>query len=133
MFDEILEHNYDKVNIGVFFNLVSDYGVKLKPEPLTIQPRTSQNQVTTLPKVEKIVRVKPGPWSDNIAELESFFKSISLPNKPIMLDQASKIIDLPKLIESHLSVVRAQNGNERYLPYLERLNEVRDMLRFNVN
>jgi hypothetical protein len=133
MFDNVLKHGYNKVKIGSFFKIASDYGIRLKSEPGATQTRVSSNQVTTLPKVEKIVEVKPGPWSNEITELESFFKSIKLPTDPTRLDQCSQVTDINLFIKSHLSIVKAQNGNERYRPYMERLNEVRDILKLNLN
>lgn len=125
MFDDILKHNYDKVSIGVFFNIVKDYGLRIKDLPEPIQ---TTHPVATLPKVERVVKIKSGPWSNEIAELGSFFKSVKLPAGPVRLDQCSQIIDLALFIESHLGIVRAQNGNNRYMPFLERMRQLKEYL-----
>jgi hypothetical protein len=156
MFDNVLKHDY-KITIGSFFKIVSDYGIKIqegqKKGEIAKPAGTGANQynadvpkgnvcktlsdigisrkeVTTLPKIEKIV--KPGIWSNEIEEMEQFFKSIKLPEM-IKLDQCSKITDVPLFVESHLSVLKAQNGNRRYMPYLDRLNEMKTILKANLN
>lgn len=60
-------------------------------------------------------------WSKTINTLETFFNKTSLPKEPIMLDQTTKITDIELFIKSHLNVVKANNGNKTFLPYLERL------------
>lgn len=144
MFDNVLKHNNGKVKIGSFFHIAGNYGIKIqdgqqKGEIAKPGDRDSnvpkgnicrklddigisRKEVATLPKVEKIV--KPGIWSNEIEELESFFKVAKLPGA-IKLNQCSTITDVSLFIESHLSIVKAQNGNTRYVPYLERLRELK--------
>jgi hypothetical protein len=130
MYDDILKHNYSKVSIGWFINLLKDYGIRTKD--IEVAPNLTPH-VTTLPKVEKIVEVKPGPWSNEIAELESFFNSVKLPTDPLRLDPCSQVTDINLFIKSHLNIIKGQNGNERYRPYKDRLNDIRDMLKLNLN
>lgn len=61
-----------------------------------------------------------------IKELEDFFKSIELP-KELRLNKSTYTDDLPKMIQTHLTVVKNQNKLV-YLPYLERLELVKDIL-----
>lgn len=151
IYDDILKHDYSKVDIGVFFNIAKDYGIRFKDsqakEDLTNQkynqhvPKMdnlktlsdigiSRKEVTTLPKVEKIV--KPGPWSNEIEELDQFFSSVKLPAS-IKLNLCSTITDINLFISSHLETVKAQNGNNRFIPYLDRLNELKSILKSNLN
>lgn len=135
MFENVLKHDYSKVTIGSFFKTASDYG--LKPENIEasrrndnssfshhseVAPLTPEKQVTTLPRIEKIV--KPGIWSNEIKEMETFFSSAKLPDT-IKLNQCSTITDINLFIKSHMDIVKAQNGNMRYMPYLERLRELK--------
>jgi VirE N-terminal domain/Primase C terminal 2 (PriCT-2) len=150
VFDNVLKHDYSKISIGSFFKIASDYGIKIQEgqrkgeiaKPSENQSNLvtngnrvvktlpelgiSRKEVTTLPKVEKTV--KPGIWSSEITELEQFFKTVKLPSGSIQLDSCSKITDLPLFVESHLSVLKAQNGNMRYKPYLDRLKEVKRIM-----
>lgn len=150
MFDNVLKHGYSKVDIGVFFNIASDYGIRYKGEIATVggsgnnqygnvpnknNSKTlsdigiSRKEITTLPKVEKI---KSGPWSNEITELEQFFSSVKLPDT-IKLNQCSTITDINLFIKSHLDTVKGQNGNKRFIPYLDRLNELKEILKQNLN
>jgi len=74
---------------------------------------------------------KSDPWDKEIAELEQFFKTIKLPTDPIRLDSGSQITNVELFIKSHLDIAKAQNGNSRYLPYMDRLNEVKILLSRN--
>jgi hypothetical protein len=65
-------------------------------------------------------------WDNDIAELESFFKVI--PGGPIRLNVCELITDPSLFVKSHLNVLAAQNGNERYMPYLERLKALKQIL-----
>lgn len=77
--------------------------------------------------------IENGSWSDEIAEMEQFFKVAKLPSEPIRLDSCSQITNIPLFIESHLSIVKAQNGNKRFTPYLDRLKFVTEYLKTNLN
>ena len=77
--------------------------------------------------------IKHGIWSDDIAEFERFFKVAKLPSEPIRLDSCSQITNIPLFIESHLSIVKAQNGNKRFTPYLDRLKFITEYLKTKLN
>ena len=89
-----------------------------------------------LPKVEalKTERIEQPPnWSNDIAELESYFASIEVPTQPIKLNRCSTITDCSLFIESHFATVKANNGNRTFLPYLNRLLELKQVLTINSN
>jgi len=156
MFDDVLKKTYSKISIGSFFKIASDYGIKIQegqkkgeiarqnngganipngvPKENTVKTLSdigiSCKEVTTLPKVEKIVKL--GIWSSEIEELESFFSSVKLPDT-IRLNQCSTITDINIFIKSHLDIVKAQNGNNRYKPYMDRLIELKAILKSNMN
>ena len=84
-----------------------------------------------LPKVEefKTERIEQlQNWSNDIAELESYFVSIELPTQPITLNQYSTIRNCSQLLESHFTTVKGNNGNKTFLPYLNRLKELKQLL-----
>lgn len=64
---------------------------------------------------------------DKIADLETFFATATLP-PTIKLNEWSTIIDLPKFVESHMAIVKANPGKKWFLPYLERLQRLRELL-----
>jgi len=76
---------------------------------------------------------KPENWQQDITDLEHFFNNVQLPIPPIKLNPASSIIDISKFIETHLSIVKAQSGKRVYLPYLNRLQELQQYIKNNLN
>jgi hypothetical protein len=67
-------------------------------------------------------------WTGKIAELETFFASTVLPST-LALEPRAKVTNMKLFVESHISICRGQNGNQRYLPYLERLQRAMEILR----
>lgn len=67
-------------------------------------------------------------WNDDIIELEIFFLNAKLPPYPIKLNKFSLIKDCSFFIESHMKVIKANNGNRVFLPYLNRLFELKKAL-----
>ena len=66
-------------------------------------------------------------WTKEINELERFFNRTELP--PVLkLSEQENITHISTFITSHLNICRAYNGNEFYLPYLQRLIKVRELL-----
>lgn len=116
-----------------------------EPEKVTKVTKVTHQQniifshVEPLPKVEvfKTERIEhlkkeqPQNWSNDIAELENFFSSIELPKQPVKLNQCSTIIDCSLFIESHFISVKANDGKRRFLPYLRRLQELKQILTVN--
>ena len=72
--------------------------------------------------------VAPEDWSDDIAELEKYFSSIKLPTEPIKINECSIVNDCLLFIDSHLTVVKANNGKRLFLPYLNRLQNLKETL-----
>ena len=76
---------------------------------------------------------KPESWEQDIAELENYFAGIALPPQPVKLNQCSTITNCPLFIESHFATVKANNGKRTFLPYLNRLQELKQVLTTNLN
>ena len=99
------------------------------------------SHVEPLPKVEVFktgqighpIREQPQNWNNDIAELENYFASIELPTQPVKLNRWSTITDCSLFIESHFATVKANNGKETFLPYLNRLQELKQVLTINSN
>jgi hypothetical protein len=112
-----------------------------QPEPEKVTKVTHQqniifSHVEPLPKVEvfKTERIEqPENWSNDIAELENYFASIELPTQPVKLNGCSTITDCSLFIESHFATVKANNGKRTFLPYLNRLQELKQVLTINSN
>lgn len=68
-------------------------------------------------------------WSETIKELESYYLNAQNLNDPIQLNKGTKIISVPQFIEIHLTIVKANNGKKRFTPYLNRLQELKSILK----
>lgn len=66
-------------------------------------------------------------WTRQINELEQFFQRTELP-LALKLSEHEHIVHLSTFISSHISICRAYNGNEFYLPYLLRLMRVKQLM-----
>ena len=76
---------------------------------------------------------KPENWEQDIIELENFFTGRTIPTQPVKLNKCSTITDYSLFIESHFATVKANNGKQTYLPYLNRLQELKQVLTINLN
>ncbi len=112
-----------------------------QPEPEKVTKVTHQqniifSHVTPLPKVEvfKTEQIEqPENWSNDIAKLENYFANIELPTQPVKLNRCSTITDCSLFIESHFATVKGNNGKRTFLPYLNRLQELKQVLTINSN
>jgi len=116
-----------------------------EPEKVTKVTKVTHQQniifshVEPLPKVEVFktgrighpIREQPQNWNNDIAELENYFASIELPTQPVKLNRCSTITDCSLFIESHFATVKANNGKRTFLPYLNRLQELKQVLTIN--
>ena len=62
-----------------------------------------------------------------IEELEAYFEGIDLPES-VYLNEATKIVDLPKFIKSHVITVKAHGHIRAYQSFYDRLVQVKDIL-----
>ena len=68
-------------------------------------------------------------WSIEIAELEKYFSEVELPNQPIKLKDNSTVTNHLVFIDSHLAVVKSNNGKPKFRPYLQRLQNLAEITR----
>jgi hypothetical protein len=85
------------------------------------------------PEQPKPEQPKPESWEQDITELENFFAGVTLPTQPIKLNGCSTITNCSLFIESHFATVKTYNGNQTLLPYLNRLQELKQILTTNFN
>ena len=113
-----------------------------EPEKVTKVTKVTHQQniifshVEPLPKVEvfKTERIEqPQNWSNDIAELENYFAGIELPTQHVKLNRFSTIKDCTLFVESHFATVKGNDGNRTFLPYLKRLQELKQILTINSN
>jgi hypothetical protein len=97
------------------------------PEPL---PKV---EVFKTELIEQPIKEQPQNWSNDIAELENYFATIELPTQPIKLNSCSTITNCSLFLENHFATVKANNGNRTFLPYLNRLQELKQVITINSN
>ncbi len=61
------------------------------------------------------------------SELFEYFKDRELP-QTLQWDRAVRIVDVPKFVDSHFSVIRHNGSTPAFSSYLMRLNMLRDRL-----
>jgi hypothetical protein len=76
---------------------------------------------------------KPESWEQDITELERYFETATLPAVPVKLNPYSTITNVALFIHSHFATVKANNGKRTFLPYLNRLQELKQYLTLNSN
>ena len=105
-----------------------NYKAFAMPEPPTKQP-PAVKQLVKVNHIETISNYsKPESWEQDITTLEKFFAKITLPTQPVKMNAYSTIGTVQFFIEAHLTVVKAHNGNRTFLPYLNRLQELKQYL-----
>lgn len=111
-----------------------DYRHFVKPDPIAAEPVPlfhhlyAREAIPPVPAKRLPEQPEPDTWGQDIANLESYFASIRLPAGPVRLNQCGTISNLPLFIESHFATVKANNGKRTFLPYLTRLQELRQTL-----
>jgi len=79
---------------------------------------------------EPIYRPQPKQnWNVEISELESYFAAVELPAQPVRLNKCTVIKNVPLFTESHLSTVKANNGQSIFLPHLHRLQTLKQIIK----
>lgn len=79
-------------------------------------------------RIELPIKEQPQTWSNDIAELETYFYNIEIPAQSIKLSQNTTITDISSFIDSHFATLKANNGKRTFLPYLNRLKELKQKL-----
>ena len=109
-----------------------------EPEPIPKSVKSVNSEgvnKTIFPNESKRSFVQPSfikpvteDWGQQIAELENFFSEVELPAEPIRLNQCSEVLNVSLFVETHFARVKANNGNETFSPYLNRLKELKQKL-----
>lgn len=120
-------------------NDLADYLIKqdwrlFRKRNIQEQPPPEPKTKVEVFKTERIEQAEQPPkWNNEIAELETYFANIELPTHPVKLNKCSTIRDCSIFIESHFAAVKGNNGKRTFLPYLNRLQELKQVLTINSN
>jgi len=107
--------------------------IREKCEKCESPKKTFFSDIEALPKLDTNKKEQIGNWDFDISELENYFKGITLPTRHVKLNPYSTITNVPLFIESHFATVKANNGKQTFLPYLNRLQELKQVLTTNLN
>ena len=119
-----------------------DYKEFAMPEPEANEPPPAVKPLVEVKPFEQPETVyyfskpeqpKPESWEQDIAELENYFAGIELTNYPVKLNEYSTITNCLLFIKSHIATVKANNGKRTFLPYLNRLQKLKQVLNTNLN
>jgi len=105
-------------------------------QPPTLQPLVKVKQfepIETTCFFSESETLKPENWEQDITELEQFFENTTIPPRPVKLNAYSTIPNVSLFIEGHFATVQANNGKRTFLPYLNRLQELKQYLTTNLN
>ena len=119
-----------------------DYKAFALPEPEATEPPPAVQPLVEVKPFEqpepvyyfnKPEQPKPENWEQDITDLENYFAGIAISTQPIKLNKCSTITNCSLFIESHFATVKANNGKRTFLPYLNRLQELKQVLTINSN
>lgn len=110
-----------------------DYKAFALTEPEATEPPPAVQPLVEVKPFEQPEQPKPESWEQDIAEFENYFAGIALPTQPVKLNPYSTITNCSLFIESHFATVKANNGKRTFLPYLNRLQELKQVLTTNLN
>ena len=117
-----------------------DYKAFTLPEatepPPTIQPLVEGKPIQQLEPVyyfSKPEQPKPENWEQDITDLKSYFEDVEIPTQPVKLNRFSTITNCSLFIESHFTTIKANDGKQAFLPYLNRLQDLKQVLTTNFN
>lgn len=91
-----------------------------------IQPLVEANNYELIEPTSHFSQVEN--WDQDIIELETFYEKITLLTHTIKLNDYSTITNIPLFLEGHFATVKANNGKHFFLPYLHRLQELKQHL-----
>jgi hypothetical protein len=128
--DEDKKNGFDLADYLTKFDL--DTFLKKEPnEPTIIEPIQIKLKANE-PIIIEQPPIKPTPktdWSNEIEELETFFKNLIMPTNTIKLNQCVTITNINNFIDTHLNTLRTNNGKPTFEPYLKRLQQLKSVLK----
>ena len=139
---DLLERKATEAERKQGFDL-ADYLIKFNykafaiPEPEATEPPPAVQTLVEVKPFEqpepvyyfsKPEQPNPESWEQDITELENYFAGIALPTQPVKLNRCSTITNCSLFIESHFATVKANNGKRTFLPYINRLRELKNIV-----
>ena len=93
--------------------------VDVMPKPLPIETSICEtNYFFSEPPEPELIN-----WNEEIETIEHYFQEHGTPSQPIQLNQHTTITNPANFVDSHLQMVKFNNGKPTFLPYLNSLKE----------
>lgn len=128
---DLLERKAGEVERQQGFDL-ADYLIKFDCKNFIIhKPEPPHKQIKPLVNIQTTEQTETESLEQDIKELETYFSNIRLPAQPIKLNKCSTVIDCSLFIKSHFDIIYKHKGNQTFLPYLNRLQELKKVLTIN--
>lgn len=96
---------------------IADYLLRFPP-PQSVEP-SPQKEATPQPTLSN---------TEILAEIEAQFAAIDLPETPLKISPCETVLRPAKFIQSHLEILHGNEGNPTFLPYLHRLQKLKQTL-----
>lgn len=104
--------------------------ILLAPAPTHQKPRTQSLQLSAS-FCKNDTTQKPVSWCTEINELEIFFADVQLQKQSVKLNQCCTITNVLLFIETHFTTIKANDGKKSFIPFLHRLQELKQLLSIN--
>lgn len=85
-----------------------------------------QKTIQPPPAKELIIKPQPKPIKWDVDELEEFFKDV--PDQQIRLSSFEVIQSTKTFVQSHIDIIKHNNGNKTFEPYYNRLLNLKQLL-----
>jgi hypothetical protein len=118
------ENGFDLADYLIKFDL--ETFLKNEPEPIQIEQKAIKPIIIEPPPTIK-PKIKTD-WSNDIMELEAYFKNTILPAGPIKLNQCAIITNINNFIDTHLKTLKTNNSKTTFEPYLNRLQQLKQLI-----
>ncbi|WP_394991185.1 DUF6965 family protein [Emticicia sp.] len=110
-----------------------DYKDFIEPEPPAPPPPPAvevemKEPITVKANESNDLKERVLDWSKEVEELETYFKSVTLPTVPISISQGETINNVGNFLESHFATLKHMKGKRVFLPHLHRLQKLKSYL-----
>jgi hypothetical protein len=110
----------------------------IESRPAAVQPSFLNEDLTKL-DIQNLIKPETESWEPEITELENYFASLTsgifwrkLATQSIKLNAYSTITNVSLFLQSHFATVKANNGKRTFLPFLNRLQGLKQYLSLNI-
>ncbi|GAC1301425.1 MAG: hypothetical protein NVSMB24_04230 [Mucilaginibacter sp.] len=135
IFESVLSKEFEYFKLNTKDTISEPGSVELNEQLKTRedekQPFTEINQISPKINLKPFTKEFTTLW--DITELEADYKALQVPEQPIKINQYDKITNVKNFIDSHFEIIKHNNGNPVFIPYYQRLIELKLVLKTENN